>query len=270
MPEKGDPMRSATLSSGLLLFLCSGASAQSLLRDHYGPAPVMSPAVSPAPSSAPAERETSSSAPSSPAPLYAAAPPPESAASASSQPLQGYSLFYVSAPKPKSYVKNDLITILIDEQSTSTTNADADQKKKLNFNASLEHFIDMTQLYGLRLQTSPRSPIAQVNLNANPKWDAKGSYDRADKLAAKITATIIDVKPNGVLVLEAKKTVTKDNEVTTIVLTGNVRMADVTTSNTVLSSQLADLIVTMQNEGDVRDSTTKGWIPRLLDTVFAF
>ena len=72
------------------------------------------------------------------------------------------------------------------------------------------------------------------------------------------------------LVLEAKKTVTKDNEVTTIVLTGNVRMADVTTSNTVLSSQLADLIVTMQNEGDVRDSTTKGWIPRLLDTVFAF
>lgn len=203
-------------------------------------------------------------------PVTYAAAAPVSGSKAADQSLQDFSLFYVTAPKPKSYVKNDLITILVDEQSSTTTDADADAEKKLNFNASLEHFIDLTQLYGMRLQSSPRSPIAQVDLNANPKWKAQGSYDRADKMAAKVTATIIDVKPNGVLVLEAKKTITKDNEVTTIVLTGNVRMADVTTSNTVLSSQLADLIVSMKNEGDVRDATTKGWIPRLLDTVFAF
>lgn len=249
-------MRNAMLLFGMSVSLSAGASAQSLLRDERPPAPALPPAAS-AQSS-----ET--------APAYAAAPAVASAAPVSQQPLQQFSLFYVTAPQPKSFVKNDLITILIDEQSTSTTAADADAEKKLNFNASLEHFIDLTQLYGLRLQSSPRSPIAQVDLNANPKWKAQGSYDRADKLAAKITATIIDVKPNGVLVLEAKKTVTKDNEVTTIVLTGNVRTADVTTSNTILSSQLADLIVSMKNEGDVRESTTKGWIPRLLDTVFAF
>ncbi|MBX3388946.1 MAG: flagellar basal body L-ring protein FlgH [Phycisphaeraceae bacterium] len=253
-------MRSAVMSLSLMACLSTTASAQSLLRDEQRAGQPMSPT----------QPVASASGQASAAPLYAAAPPPESSATASAQPLQDFSLFYVTAPKPKSYVKNDLITILIDEQSTSTTTADADQEKKLNFNASLEHFIDLTQLYGLRLQTSPRSPIAQVDLNANPKWKAQGSYDRADKLAAKITATIIDIKPNGVLVLEAKKTVTKDNEVTTIVLTGNVRTADVTTSNTVLSSQLADLIVSMHNEGDVRDSTNKGWIPRLLDTVFAF
>ncbi len=201
---------------------------------------------------------------------YAAAPPPDASKNVNQQALQSFSLFYVSAPQPKSYVKNDLITIIVDEQSTTTVDADADAEKKLNFNASMEHFINLTQLYQLRLEPSPRSPIAEVDINANPKWKAQGSYDRADKLAAKITATIIDVKPNGVLVLEAKKTITKDNEVTTIVLTGNVRTMDVTTSNTVLSSQLADLIVSMRNEGDVRDATTKGWIPRLLDTVFAF
>lgn len=259
-------MRSAKLNVGLMMLLSAGASAQSLLRDQQSSPP---PGYS-AQQATGAQAAIPANAQASATPTYAAAPPPESGASANSQPLQDYSLFYVTAPKPKSYVKNDLITILIDEQSTSTTTADADQEKKLNFNAELNHFIDLTQLYGMRLQSSPRSPIAQIDLNANPKWKAQGSYDRADKLAAKITATIIDVKPNGVLVLEAKKTVTKDNEVTTIVLTGNVRTSDVTTSNTVLSSQLADLIVSMRNEGDVRDSTNKGWIPRLLDTVFAF
>ncbi|MGH7243991.1 MAG: flagellar basal body L-ring protein FlgH [Phycisphaerales bacterium] len=247
-------MRSALLWIGMSAYLSAGAHAQSLLRDEQPIAttpPVSNQAVATGVS-------------------YAAAPPASDSAKPAQNTLQDFSLFYVTAPKPKSYIKNDLITILIDEQSTSTTKADADQEKKLNFNADLNHFIDLTQLYGLRLQSSPRSPIAQVDLNANPKWEAQGSYDRADKLAAKITATIIDIKPNGVLVLEAKKTVTKDNEVTTIVLTGNVRTADVTTSNTVLSSQLADLIVSMKNEGDVKESTTKGWIPRLLDTVFAF
>lgn len=251
-------MRLALLTLGFSALLSPIALAQSsLLRDEM-PVQKTAPATQPGVAGAP------------PAVTYAAAPPPESSAHVNQEALQSFSLFYVTAPKPKSYVKNDLITILIDEQSSTTTDADADAEKKLNFNASLEHFIDLTQLYGLRLQTSPRSPIAQVDLNANPKWKAQGSYDRADKMAAKITATIIDVKPNGVLVLEAKKTITKDNEVTTIVLTGNVRTMDVTTSNTVLSSQLADLIVSMKNEGDVRDATTKGWIPRLLDTVFAF
>ncbi|MBS0187470.1 MAG: flagellar basal body L-ring protein FlgH [Planctomycetes bacterium] len=242
------------------LFIAGGANAQSLLRDETYQAS--------APAPAPANTSTQQ-LPGTP--TYAGAPqahadgpkPPDAS-------LQQFSLFYVSAPQPKSYVKNDLITILIDEQSTSTTTADSDLEKKLNFNASLEHFIDLTMLYEGRLQPSPRSPIAEVDLNANPKWKAQGSYDRADKMAAKITATVIDVKPNGVLVLEAKKSVTKDNEVTTIVLTGNVRTADVTTSNTVLSSQLADLIVSMKNEGDVRNSTNKGWISRFLDTVFAF
>lgn len=255
-------MRSAMLCVGLTSCLCSVSGAQSLLRDERAAAPVVPQSASAQPTQPPQPQTTP--------PAYAAAPQIASSAPVSQQPLQQFSLFYVTAPQPKSYVKNDLITILIDEQSTSTTDADADAEKKLNFNASLEHFIDMTQLYGLRLQTSPRSPIAQVDLNANPKWKAQGSYDRADKLSAKITATIIDVKPNGVLVLEAKKTVTKDNEVTTIVLTGNVRSDDVTTSNTILSSQLADLIVSVKNDGDVREATTKGWIPRLLDTVFAF
>ncbi len=194
----------------------------------------------------------------------------EAAKEQAQMPLKEASLFYVSAPKPKSFKKNDLVTILIDEQTTSTSDTDAKSEKKLNFNASLNHFPALPELYGLRLENSPRNPIAQVELNANPKWEGKGNYDRADKLSAKITATIIDVKPNGVLVLEAKKTVTRDAEVTTVVLTGNVRTEDVTTSNTVLSSQLADMIVSVKNEGDVRNSAKKGWIPQLLDTVFAF
>lgn len=198
------------------------------------------------------------------------APPAEASAEVTQAPLREASLFYVSAPKPKSFAVNDLITILIDEQSKSTTSGDAKTEKEMTLSAELTRFPALLSLLEMRVEDADRQPIAGVEVSGKPEWEGKGNYNRTDKFSAKITATIIDVKPNGVLVLEARKTVTKDEEITTIVLTGNVRTEDVTSSNTVLSSQLADLVVGMKNEGSVRDSTKKGWIPRLLDGVFGF
>lgn len=237
-----------TLNLLFVVSLAAPASAQSLLRDVQ---PLSTSQASPVAASAPSGEPAGPTLEQTQAPLKEA------------------SLFFVEAPKPKGFNKNDLVTILIDEQTTQASDADSKTEKKLDFNGALEHFINLTQFYQLRLEPSPRDPIAQVDLNAKNKWEGKSNYDRADKLSAKITATIIDIKPNGVLVLEAKKTVTKDAEVTTVVLTGNVRTADVTTSNTVLSSQIADMIISLKNEGEVRDATKKGWIPRLFDTVFA-
>mgnify|MGYP002783601002 FL=1 len=198
------------------------------------------------------------------------APPPEASGEELNKPLQQASLIYVAAPKPKAFNKNDLITILIDEQSKASSDSDAKSEKTMSFTAALKKFPDLVSLLETRAEGSDRNPLMELDVSGKPKWEGKGNYDRTDKLSAKITATIIDVKPNGVLVLEAKKTITKDEEVTTILLAGNCRTEDVTTSNTVLSSQLADLTVSSKNEGQVRDASKKGWVPRLFDTVFGF
>jgi len=94
--------------------------------------------------------------------------------------------------------------------------------------------------------------------------------DRSDRFSDRITATVIDVKPNGVLVLEAKRTVKKDDEEQNLVLSGECRREDVTQNNTVLSTQLAELTLVSKNTGQVKDSATKGWIPRILEAIFNF
>ncbi|MBY0114214.1 MAG: flagellar basal body L-ring protein FlgH [Phycisphaerales bacterium] len=227
-------MRKNATAAVLMAVLTSVASGQSLLRDQQN------------------------------------APPPDASPEASQKPLQEASLIFVTAPKPKSFKKNDLITILIDEQSKASSDSDAKSKKTMSFSAALKKFPDLVSLLETRAQPSDRNPLMELDVSGKPKWEGKGNYDRTDKFSAKITATVIDVKPNGVLVLEAKKTITKDEEITTILLAGNCRTEDVTTSNTVLSSQLAELTVTSKNEGQVRDASKKGWIPRLFDTVFGF
>lgn len=198
------------------------------------------------------------------------APPPDAPPEAAQKPLQDASLIFVTAPKARSFNKNDLITILIDEQSKASSDSDAKSEKTMSFTAALKKFPDLISLLETRAQPSDRNPLMELDVSGKPKWEGKGNYDRTDKFSAKVTATVIDVKPNGVLVLEAKKTITKDEEITTILLAGNCRTEDVTTSNTILSSQLAELTVSSKNEGQVRDASKKGWIPRLFDTVFGF
>jgi flagellar basal body L-ring protein FlgH len=47
-------------------------------------------------------------------------------------------------------------------------------------------------------------------------------------------------------------------------------MEDVTADNSVLSTQIADKDLVVDNEGALRAASSRGWIPRLIDLVKPF
>jgi len=185
-------------------------------------------------------------------------------------PLREVSLFLVEAPKPKTIEVNDKVTIIISETSSQASKQKLDAKKDMGFKASLRDFPDLAALLDGRLENSASGTITAVDASTGQSFKGDGSYERSDRFTDRITATVLDVKPNGVLVVEARRTITKDKETQMLVLSGEVRREDVTENNTVLSSQLAELAVVVQNEGDVKDSATKGWITQFFETVFNF
>jgi flagellar L-ring protein precursor FlgH len=101
-------------------------------------------------------------------------------------------------------------------------------------------------------------------------YKTDGKYDRKDELTTRITARVIDVKPNGNLVLESRNDVKFGEEDYTVTLTGVCRSADVTPQNTVLSSQIAELNISVEDRGAVRDATRRGWLQRLHDFLRPF
>lgn len=183
--------------------------------------------------------------------------------------LRAASLVFIEAPRPKTYAVHDKITIIIDETSKQTSQQTLDSKKNYDLTDSLNQFPGLAALLDLELRNGLGNP-ASVDVHSKNAFKGQGTYDRSDRFTAKITATVIDVKPNGVLVVEARKTKVTDEESQTIVLSGECRPEDVTTSNTVLSSQIAELTLVTKNEGQVKDSSTKGFIPRVLEAIFNF
>ncbi|MFM9996795.1 MAG: flagellar basal body L-ring protein FlgH [Phycisphaerales bacterium] len=187
-----------------------------------------------------------------------------------SAPLYAMSLFAVEPPQPRSYRVHDQVTIVIDETTRQQAQQSLKTEKEYDIQAALAKFPSIRNLLEFQLTNGDDSTLAELDLTGQNDFNGKGTYLRNDRFNAKITAEIIDVKPNGTLVLEARKEIRKDEEVQFLLLSGVCRRDDVTNANTVLSSQLANLTLISRNEGQVKDSATRGLIPRVLEFLFAF
>ena len=82
--------------------------------------------------------------------------------------------------------------------------------------------------------TSPIQPEAKFE--ASRDFKGQGEYDRADTMVTRLEAEVIDVKPNGMLVVEARQHIKIDEEEITETLTGSCRVQDVDAANSVSRS----------------------------------
>ncbi len=186
--------------------------------------------------------------------------------------LADISLYAVEAPSAREFAENDLVTIIISERSKTERNQKLDSKKDYSIDAGVQAWIDLLQLLEARAtpdgKTSAQLPSVGVDFQSDFKGD--GKYNREDKLTDRIQARVVEVKPNGTLLIEARRSIKTDEEVQEVVLSGLCRGEDITDANTIQSNQLYDLALNVQNKGEVKKAGEKGLIPRVLDTLFNF
>jgi flagellar L-ring protein precursor FlgH len=184
--------------------------------------------------------------------------------------IEQVSLAYVAPPEPRVIKQHDIITIIIDEVSSMTSSQSLETEKESKANQKLDSIIDFMALLELQIASAGLSNVDILNYNAKSEFAGEGDYERKDKFTARISAEVLEIKPNGTLVLQAVKRIAKDDEIQTLVLAGVAREQDITVQNTILSSQLANLNLVLENEGELKDSAEKGLFTKIIDTVFAF
>lgn len=182
--------------------------------------------------------------------------------------MQAVSFFHVEAPEPRVIQKHDLVTIIIREESTAKTDSSIDTSRESTIDAKLEEWI---KLSGLQLSGGGvTDPIPSIKASANREFTGDGSLDRKDVFIARIQAEVLDVKPNGTLVVQARKRIKTDEEEQFFTLSGVCRATDVTADNSVLSTQLFDLELNKSTKGPIRDSTKRGAVHKFLDWLNPF
>ena len=256
-----------TAIGSLLVPCCTTALGQNLMAPPPNQTPHAKPiAALPAPE-APAGQGT----PAQQSPGNGQAAVPAAAVASGNEQLGSVSLFAVDAPPPKKYGKHDLIEVIVNESSVQNLAQVVDTKKDYNLTAELSKFPSLKSLIeNATLAEGIGAVKPGIGVTSGNKFKGDSKLTRKDQVTAKITATVVDVKPNGTLVLEARESIQTDKEITTMVLSGTCRDEDITKSNTVQSSQLAGLNMKIEHEGDVKDNAVKGILPRIFETIFNF
>jgi len=179
-----------------------------------------------------------------------------------------HSWITLAPPPPKSYKPGDLLTIIIRESKRWEAESDLNTKKKWDLTSDVSAFIRFVD--GGLAPTTFKRGVPNIKYDFQNDMRSKGDSSREDSLTTRLTARIIDVKPNGTLVVEGRARLIHDEEVSEVTVTGYCRKEDVTADNTILSTQLADKEVIIDNEGALRRAASRGWIPRFIDLLKPF
>lgn len=190
--------------------------------------------------------------------------PPKDTSRPGTRAIEMTSLIAVPPVPARKFKTHDLINIIVRQQKKYEADGKLNTKNEWNINGKLDEWFRIHT--GNRLGSAELS-AGQPGYKFNSKNENKrtGDNEREDKFTTYIQATIIDVKPNGNLILEARMEEQHDEEHFTITLTGTCRSDDVTPANSVLSTQIANLVLVERNRGAVRDATKRGFFPRILD-----
>jgi len=181
------------------------------------------------------------------------------------------SFYNVPEPKPKLLRKHDLVTIVIRESSQFSSGGITDLKHGNDLDAIIDSYV-MMGWQGGGPSINEHLPTTPIEMKTSGQRDFKGdaTLNRADTFTGRITAEVIDVKPNGTLILQATENIKTDEEEQRVTLIGTCRVEDITADNSVLSNQLYALTLSKQHRGAVKDTTTRGIFTRILDWINPF
>ncbi|MCH2132824.1 MAG: flagellar basal body L-ring protein FlgH [Phycisphaerales bacterium] len=176
--------------------------------------------------------------------------------------LQAISMFAVQPVEPRLFHTHDLVQIIVREASVSASFQGLETEKEYGLAGGVESFPGVNEYDPLF--------YTEFDVVGEKEFEGEGEYVREDELVTRLTAEVIEIRPNGNLVLEARTRIKTDDEEWYTQLTGTCRPEDVTAANTILSNQIFNLQVEKRHKGEVRNAASKGILAQALDAIFAF
>ena len=186
--------------------------------------------------------------------------------------LRTVSMFAISPAAARLFHEHDLIEIIVRETSAAKSTQELETEKESKFKGRVTQWPDFSldDLFNGVIKAGNTDDLPQVDLQFKKDFSGEGEYERRDDFTARLTAEVIEVLPNGNLILESRTRIKTDDEETMIKVTGICRSDDVSPVNTILSTQLHDLRVEKVNKGEIKKSSEKGIFTKALDFLFAF
>ena len=154
----------------------------------------------------------------------------------------------------KAHNVGDTLTIVISEKTTTTQT----KSRKNGKSASTT----------LNAGTGIFDFLTSASAGASDSWKADGSAKDSSNFSGNIAVTVVEVQPNGNMIVEGTQSIWQNKDEHKITLRGIVRRDDVTYENTVPSTKVADATVRFDGKGPLNAKQRQGILTQILNILF--
>jgi flagellar L-ring protein precursor FlgH len=178
--------------------------------------------------------------------------------------LSGASWTYIAVPPPKKVQLHDMVVVRVDEIARMQSDGEVNRRKTSTYNAALLDWIMLRGLEAIKPDPQPDGN-QRVQGQLQQQLRATSELEAREALALSIACEVIDIRPNGSLVLEGHKKVSVNEETWEVSLSGLCRREDIGPDNVVLSRNVVELRIDKRDAGQVRAGYKRGWFQRWFD-----
>ena len=159
----------------------------------------------------------------------------------------------------------DILTISINETSDMENKSDRKMSKKTSRNQQFDGNIGIEHLV-----TNIPSVEFGAGAEYNNQFDSKADNKNERSFIDNITVVVIDIMPNGNLVINGTRKRNISDDIQEIEVSGIVRPSDITYGNTVDSKRIANFNIITKYKGASASYNKPGWLGRILDILWPF
>jgi len=142
--------------------------------------------------------------------------------------------------------RGDVITIAVSESTSAVSSGTVKTSRASNVQSSIANLVGITKA------TGPLANLAQFGTTTS--LNGQGTTTRDTTLTTTLSAVVTQVLPNGNLVIQGTRNLGVNSENQVVAVRGIIRPIDLDTTNTVLSSRIAQMEIHVNGKGVVADS----------------
>jgi flagellar L-ring protein precursor FlgH len=144
----------------------------------------------------------------------------------------------------------DILTVSVDINDSAQTSNATDRSRTNSYDAATPSVFGLESSLGKILPGAYDSTKALAN-SSNSASTGSGTIKRAEKISVTVAAIVTGVLPNGNLIIQGSQEVRTNREVRVLTVSGIARPEDISSTNAIKHTQLAEARISYGGKGDI-------------------
>ena len=170
---------------------------------------------------------------------------------------------------PRASKIGDILTVNITIDDSASLNNSSSGTRKSERSGGVSKFFGLESLAG-KVLPSGYDPSNMVGASSSGTFSGDGSVSRKEKISLTVAALVTQVLPNGNLIVAGRQEVRVNNELRELLVSGIVRPQDITSSNTVQHTQMAEARISYGGRGQLSRYQKQPVGQAIIDSVSPF